>query len=37
MQESGIINGVGNNRFAPKDTAARAEAAVIIYRLFSKS
>ncbi len=37
MQESGIISGVGDNRFAPKDTATRAEAAVILYRLFSKS
>ena len=34
MQKNGIINGVGGNRFAPKNNATRAEAAVIIYRLY---
>jgi len=34
MQEKGIINGIGDNRFAPKNNATRAEAAVIIYRLY---
>ncbi|SHH39170.1 MG2 domain-containing protein [Caloranaerobacter azorensis DSM 13643] len=29
----GIVNGVGENKFAPKDTANRAQAAVMIYRL----
>ena len=29
---NGIVNGVGNNLFAPKNNASRAEAAVIIYR-----
>jgi len=33
MHENGIIKGVGDNRFAPKSNATRAEAAVIIYRL----
>lgn len=37
MQKSGLINGVGNGRFAPKDTATRAQAAVIIYNLFQKT
>ena len=34
MQENGIINGIGDNRFAPENNATRAEAAVIIYRLY---
>lgn len=29
----GLVNGVGENRFAPKETATRVQAAVIIYRL----
>lgn len=33
MKEAGIINGVGENRFAPHDTATRAQAAKIIYGL----
>ena len=31
---AGIINGVGDNLYAPYNTATRAEAAVIIYRLY---
>lgn len=34
MQQAAIINGKGNDRFAPKETATRAEAAKIIYSLF---
>ncbi|HHV99429.1 MAG TPA: hypothetical protein GXX36_07625 [Clostridiaceae bacterium] len=34
MQKNGIIKGVGDNRFSPKSNATRAEAAVIIYRLY---
>ena len=30
---NGIINGVGNNRFAPKEYATRAQAAVLVYAL----
>ena len=33
MKQSGIINGVGNNSFAPKENATRAAAAKIIYGL----
>jgi len=36
MQKAGIINGMGDGRFAPKNNATRAEAAVIIYKLFEK-
>ena len=32
LSQSGIINGVDENRFAPKNPATRAQAAVIIYR-----
>lgn len=32
MKNEGIINGIGNGYFAPKSTATRAEAAVIIER-----
>ncbi|KPU27431.1 hypothetical protein TR13x_05000 [Caloranaerobacter sp. TR13] len=32
----GIVNGVGGNKFAPKETANRAQAAVMIYRLLEK-
>lgn len=35
MKASGIINGKGNNLFAPQDSATRAEAAIIIYHLFN--
>lgn len=34
-QRAGIINGVGNGEFAPKKNASRAEAAVMIYNLWS--
>ncbi|MFX3647528.1 MAG: immunoglobulin-like domain-containing protein [Paenibacillus sp.] len=33
IQGAGIINGVGNDEFAPKKNASRAEAAVMIYKL----
>jgi methylmalonyl-CoA mutase cobalamin-binding subunit len=33
MYRAGIVNGVGDNRFAPKDSATRAEAAAIMHRL----
>ncbi|WP_405172242.1 immunoglobulin-like domain-containing protein [Paenibacillus sp. FSL H8-0280] len=33
IQGAGIINGVGNNEFAPKKNASRAEAAVMIYNV----
>jgi len=36
MQRAGIIKGTGDGSFAPKNTATRAEAAVIIYRLIKK-
>jgi hypothetical protein len=35
MQKAGIINGVGNGRFAPRDNSTRAQAATIIYRLLN--
>lgn len=34
MQTAGIINGMGDNRFAPNDPSTRAQAAKIIYGLF---
>lgn len=34
MQKAGIINGVGENRFAPNNNSTRAEAAKIVYGLF---
>jgi len=37
MHQAGIINGVGNDRFDPKGTATRAQAAVIVYQLLMKS
>jgi endo-1,4-beta-xylanase len=33
LQQSGIINGMADGKFAPKDTANRTEAAVILYQL----
>ncbi|WP_433752427.1 immunoglobulin-like domain-containing protein [Paenibacillus amylolyticus] len=33
IQRAGIINGVGNDEFAPKKNASRAEAAVMIYKV----
>jgi hypothetical protein len=35
MQKAGIISGVGGNEFAPKNNSTRAQAATIIYKLFS--
>ena len=29
----GIINGVGDNKFAPKATATRAQAALLVYAI----
>jgi len=37
MHKAGIINGVGNDKFDPKGTATRAQAAVILYQLLMKS
>lgn len=34
LHKAGIINGAGDDRFAPKGQATRAQAAVIVYRLF---
>ncbi|TBL73953.1 cadherin-like beta sandwich domain-containing protein [Paenibacillus thalictri] len=34
--DQGLVNGLDNNRFAPDDTATRAQAVVIISRLLSK-
>ena len=36
LSAMGIINGVGDNNFAPKDNATRAQAAVIIYAAYQK-
>ncbi|MBC7766000.1 MAG: S-layer homology domain-containing protein [Hyphomonadaceae bacterium] len=36
MQQAGIINGLGDNRFAPQDFATRAQAAKIIYMVISQ-
>jgi len=33
MKETGIVNGIGDNLFAPKANATRAMAAKIIYGL----
>jgi Bacterial Ig-like domain (group 2)./S-layer homology domain. len=35
MQKAGIINGTGGGKFTPGGKATRAQAAVIIYRLFN--
>ncbi|HHW49068.1 MAG TPA: hypothetical protein GXX14_10710 [Clostridiaceae bacterium] len=35
MHRAGIISGVGGGRFAPKDGATRAQAAIIVYRILS--
>jgi endo-1,4-beta-xylanase len=37
MNQAGIINGIGNDKFDPKGTATRAQAAVILYQLLMKS
>ena len=36
LQAAGIINGVGNNMYAPKDNATRAQSAVIVYNYMNK-
>lgn len=36
LSAMGIINGVGDNMFAPKDNATRAQAAVIIYAAYKR-
>lgn len=36
MQAAGIINGKGNGIFAPLSEATRAEAAVVIYKIFMR-
>ncbi|MGO4547267.1 S-layer homology domain-containing protein [Paenibacillus sp. 2TAB23] len=36
MQAEGIINGMGNGEFAPKQQATRAQAAVIIYAILER-
>jgi endo-1,4-beta-xylanase len=36
IQQAGIINGMPGGRFAPKDTANRAQSAVIIYKLIDE-
>ena len=33
---NGIVDGVGNNRFAPKEAATRAQVAAILYRFLNK-
>ena len=35
IQKAGIVSGIGNGSFAPKNNSTRAEAAKIIYGLFS--
>ncbi len=37
MRLTGIVNGVGNDKFAPKSTATRAEAAAMLCRLYEAS
>ncbi|WP_214627991.1 S-layer homology domain-containing protein [Paenibacillus agaridevorans] len=34
MQEQGIINGMGENSFAPRGLSTRAQAAAVLYRMF---
>ncbi|WP_169084225.1 S-layer homology domain-containing protein [Paenibacillus sp. PL91] len=36
IQKAGLINGLGDGRFGPKEISTRAQAAVIIYRLFER-
>ncbi|MBE7050224.1 MAG: S-layer homology domain-containing protein [Ruminococcaceae bacterium] len=36
MQEAGIINGMGQNHFAPKENVTRAQAAKILYEVLSR-
>ncbi|MEA4962945.1 S-layer homology domain-containing protein, partial [Lutispora sp.] len=35
IASSGIMRGKGNNKFAPKDNATRAEAAMVLKKLLS--
>lgn len=35
LAASGVVNGTGDNRFAPKASATRAQAAQIIYKLIT--
>ena len=35
LSQLNILNGAGDNNFAPKDFATRAEAAVVIYKLYN--
>lgn len=37
LQTAGTINGMGNGSFLPRNTASRAQAAVILYQLLQKS
>ena len=36
LSQLNILNGVGDNNFAPKDFATRAEAAVVINKLYNR-
>lgn len=36
VTNKGLINGIGNNSFAPQNNMSRAEAAVVVYRLLGK-
>ncbi|MNI44440.1 Endo-1,4-beta-xylanase A precursor [compost metagenome] len=35
LQQKGIVNGLSNGRFVPLDPSTRAQAAAIVYRLFT--
>ena len=35
MQKAGVINGVGDNMYAPKETCTRAMAAKVVYELLN--
>ncbi|WP_442916614.1 S-layer homology domain-containing protein, partial [Lutispora sp.] len=35
IASSGIMRGKGNNKFAPKDNATRAEAAALLHRIYN--
>ncbi|QGQ99406.1 hypothetical protein EHS13_33370 [Paenibacillus psychroresistens] len=37
IQQAGIINGVGNGKFAPRGVATRAQAAVVIWKMLAKA
>ena len=34
MAKNGFINGVGNNKFAPKDTSTREQAVIVAVRVY---